>query len=226
MFNVIYTVEMFLRIFSLGFIWNPGSYLRSMWCQLDFICVMTALMEYAGGGGGSLGALRAFRVLRPLRFVNNIAGLKSIVQSVMTAIPMLKNTMIVLFFFFLIFAIGGLNLFMGMLKQRCVDELTGESFTDDEGEEMLCGSVECPTGYYCGKKTLNPNYDVTNFDNIFWALLNVFQCVTLEGWSDIMVMYQKTYTPLVILFFVPLVFLGAFFLLNLNLAVIQTKYSI
>lgn len=124
-FNVIYTVEMFLRIFSLGFIWNKGSYLRSMWCQLDFICVMTALMEYAGGGGGSLGALRAFRVLRPLRFVNNIAGLKSIVQSIMSAIPMLKNTMIVLFFFFLIFAIGGLNLFMGMLKQRCVDELTG-----------------------------------------------------------------------------------------------------
>ena len=115
-FNVIYTVEMMLRIFSLGFIWNSGSYLRSMWCQLDFICVMTALLEYAsGGGGGGFGALRAFRVLRPLRFVNNIQGLKSIVQSIMGAIPMLKNTLIVLFFFFLIFAIGGLNLFMGLL---------------------------------------------------------------------------------------------------------------
>ena len=70
-FNIIYTVEMFLRIFSLGFVWNEGAYLRSMWCQLDFICVCTAFLEYAGGGG-SLSALRAFRVLRPLRFVNNI----------------------------------------------------------------------------------------------------------------------------------------------------------
>ena len=78
-FNVIYTIEMVLRISSLGFILNQGSYLRSTWNQLDFICVVTALMEYIGTGGGSLGALRAFRVLRPLRFVNNIQGLKSIV---------------------------------------------------------------------------------------------------------------------------------------------------
>ena len=124
-FNVIYTIEMFLRVFALGFVWNPGSYLRSYWNQLDFICVVTAYMEIIGGGGTSLAGLRAFRVLRPLRFVNNIEGLKSIVQSVMKAIPMLKDTIIVLFFFFLIFAIGGLNLFMGLLKQRCVDVETG-----------------------------------------------------------------------------------------------------
>ena len=91
---------------------------------------------------------------------------------------------------------------------------------DEEGEEIICGSSECPESYYCGKKTLNPNFDVTNFDNIFWALLNVFQCITLEGWSEIMVMYQKAYSPLTIFFFVPMVFIGAFFLLNLTLAVI------
>jgi len=71
-FTVIYTTEMMLRIFSLGFIWNKGSYMRSYWCQLDFICVSTAYLEFVGGGGTSLGGLRAFRVLRPLRFVNNI----------------------------------------------------------------------------------------------------------------------------------------------------------
>ena len=116
-FNIIYTVEMFLRIFSLGFVFGDGAYLKSMWCQLDFICVTTAYLELLElGGGTSLGGLRAFRVLRPLRFVNNIKGLKSIVQSVMKAIPVLKDTVLVLFFFFLIFAIGGLNLFMGQLK--------------------------------------------------------------------------------------------------------------
>lgn len=72
---------------------------------------------------------------------------------------------------------------------------------------------------------MNPNSDVTNFDNIFWALLNVFQCITLEGWSEIMVMYQKAYTPLVFFFFVALVFIGAFFFLNLTLAVINSSYS-
>ena len=187
-------------------------------------------MEIIGGGGTSLAGLRAFRVLRPLRFINNIEGLKSIVQSVLAAIPMLTDTIIVLFFFFLIFAIGGLNLFMGMLKQRCVSAETGKTLLDDEGEEVLCGSDICPImknddgevieEFYCGKKTLNPNYDVTNFDNIFWALLNVFQCITLEGWSEIMVMYQRTFTVWTFFFFVPMVFIGAFFLLNLTLAVI------
>ena len=115
-FNIIYTVEMVLRICALGFVWNKGAYLRSYWNILDFICVTTAYLEIIGSGGTSLAALRAFRVLRPLRFVNNIEGLKIVVSSVMAAIPVLQDTIIVLFFFFLIFAIGGLNLFMGMLK--------------------------------------------------------------------------------------------------------------
>ena len=115
---------------------------------------------------------------------------------------------------------------MGMLKMRCIDEMTGVSLLDDGGEEVICGALVCPVGYYCGKKTLNPNYDVTNFDNIFWALLNVFQCITLEGWSEIMVMYQKAYTAWTFFFFVPLVFIGAFFLLNLTLAVIQSQYTL
>ena len=131
---------MCLRIFSLGFIFNKNSYLRSYWCILDFICVTTAYMEMFGGGG-SLSGLRAFRVLRPLRFVNNIEGLRVIVSSVMAAIPVLQDTIIVLFFFFLIFAIGGLNLFMGMLKQRCVNIQTGDNLLDSDGVEVICGSL-------------------------------------------------------------------------------------
>ena len=96
---------------------------------------------------------------------------------------------------------------------------------DSEGEEVICGYQKCPSGFYCGKQTLNPNNDVTNFDNIFWALFNVFQCITLEGWSEIMVNYQQAYTPFVFFFFVSLVFIGAFFFLNLTLAVINSSYS-
>ena len=102
-FNIIYAIEMFLRIFSLGFVFNKGAYLRSYWCILDFICVTTAYFEMVSGGGASVSGLRAFRVLRPLRFVNNIQGLKVIVSSVIAAIPVLQDAIIVLFFFFLIF---------------------------------------------------------------------------------------------------------------------------
>jgi hypothetical protein len=62
---------------------------------------------------------------------------------------------------------------------------------------------------------------MTNFDNFLFAMLAVFQCVTLEGWSHIMISIQKAFSPWVIIYFVPLVFIGAFFLLNLTLAVIK-----
>ena len=41
-----------------------------------------------------------------------------------------------------------------------------------------------------------------------------------------MVMYQKVYTRFVFLFFLLLVFIGAFFLLNLTLAVINSSFPV
>ena len=49
--------------------------------------------------------------------------------------------------------------------------------------------------------------------------------MTLEGWSDMMVLYQRVWSYYAFLFFVPLVFIGAFFLLNLTLAVINTSFN-
>ena len=69
-FQIIYTLEMCLRVASLGFLFNKGAYLRSPWNQLDFITVMTGFAEYIGSSGTSLAGLRAFRVLRPLRTIN------------------------------------------------------------------------------------------------------------------------------------------------------------
>ena len=76
--------------------------------------------------------------------------MRVLVQAVLKALPELQNTIIVLVFFFLIFATGGVNLFSGMLKQRCVNYETGKALGDPE---FLCGSsvVPCPEGYFCGK---------------------------------------------------------------------------
>jgi voltage-dependent calcium channel L type alpha-1D len=62
--------------------------------------------KYHSGGGLSLSSLRAFRVLRPLKAVTSIKGLQVLVLSVLTSLPLLKDTIIVLFSFFLIFAIA------------------------------------------------------------------------------------------------------------------------
>lgn len=201
---------MVLKILGSGFIMGEGAYLKDPWNILDFFIVMTAYFtmlsesamfqgEEPSGGttyagvsedqGFSMTGFRAFRMLRPLRFVNSIEGLKILLRSVLSAMPLLKDTIIILMFFFLIYAIGGVNLLMGELRKRCVSEELGTVLFDSEGEEYLCAMDQCPEGYFCGKRELNPNNDVTNFDNIFWGMLVVFQCITMEGWSDIMVLY-------------------------------------
>ena len=38
----------------------------------------------------------------------------------------------------------------------------------------------------CDFYWVGPNFGITNFDNFGLAMLTVFQCVTLEGWTDIM----------------------------------------
>ena len=45
---------------------------------------------------------------------------------------------------------------------------------------------QCPADFICRGEWTGINYGITNFDNIGYAMLTVFQCITLEGWTDIM----------------------------------------
>jgi hypothetical protein len=137
---------------------------------------------------------------------------------------MMKQTVLVLFFFFLVFAIAGVQLLSGVMKRRCVQKLLGTALVVD-GQEKLCGGQDsCPEGYFCGKSNENLSEN-SNLDNIFYALLMVFQCTTLEGWSDIQTLYMKSYSYYIWVFFVLIVFIGAFFLMNLTLAVVNASFT-
>lgn len=162
-------------------------------------------------------------MLRPLKTITSIKGLKVLISALFAAMPLLRDTLLILLFFFVVFSIACLQLLAGALKQRCVSIQTGATHPDD----ILCGSgvAECPGGYFCGKQNANPNYGVTNFDSIQYSLLNVFQCITLEGWSDIQTMMQRTFANFIFVLFIIMILTGAFFLLNLLLAVINSKFT-
>ena len=38
----------------------------------------------------------------------------------------------------------------------------------------------------CLEQWEGPNYGITSFDNIGFAMLTVFQCITMEGWTAIL----------------------------------------
>lgn len=43
----------------------------------------------------------------------------------------------------------------------------------------------------CRERWVGPNWGITSFDNIAYAMLTVFQCITMEGWTE--VLYYVSY---------------------------------
>ena len=164
---------MIVKIVSMGFIFNQRSYLRDAWNILDFIIIASGYMSmFLEGSGVNLSALRSFRVIRPLRTISSVAGLRVIVSSLINALPLLRDSLLVLIFFFLVFAIAGCQLFTGALKNRCFNEDTG---VIDTTVTIFCGGGNsCQPGFYCAKSNENPSNGATNFDNIAFSLLQVF----------------------------------------------------
>ena len=57
----------------------------------------------------------------------------------------------------------------------------------DEDDPTLCGgNYKCAEGTECREFWEGPNFGITNFDNFGLSMLTVFQCVTLEGWTDVL----------------------------------------
>ena len=70
------------------------------------------------------------------------------------------------------------------------------------------------------------NYGITSFDNIGSAFLTIFQCITMEGWTKIMNIFQDTYAEwFVQIYFILCVIICSFFLLNLPIAVMLMKFE-
>ncbi|RVE70824.1 hypothetical protein OJAV_G00068930 [Oryzias javanicus] len=244
-FLVIFTIETFTKILAYGLVMHPSAYIRSGWNLLDFIIVIVGLFSvmaegmtdhkpgeahHAAGkpGGLDVKALRAFRVLRPLRLVSGVPSLQIVLNSIMKAmVPLLHIGMLVMFVI-IIYAIIGLELFIGRMHKSCYDTSTGLMVEDDPSPCAFAGSGRfCVTnGTECRGKWEGPNGGITNFDNIFFAMLTVFQCITMEGWTDVLYwMNDAIGFEIPWIYFVSLVIFGSFFIINLVLGVLSGEFS-
>ena len=158
-------------------------------------------------------------------------------------------------YFILIFAIFGLTMWKGQLHYRCrkTKYPVDGDWEVVEGDHRICGSshtceVACGSLYELmlpneegvltnytldssipldrDSKSIFQNYGITNFDSILSAYLTIFQCTTLEGWSDIMIMIEDGYNIIMSsFFFILCVLVCSYFLLNLTLAVMLDKFK-
>uniref|UniRef100_A0A8C3LYL4 Calcium voltage-gated channel subunit alpha1 H n=1 Tax=Chrysolophus pictus TaxID=9089 RepID=A0A8C3LYL4_CHRPC len=277
-----FAVEMVIKMVALG-IFGQKCYLGDTWNRLDFFIVMAGMMEYSlDGHNVSLSAIRTVRVLRPLRAINRVPSMRILVTLLLDTLPMLGNVLLLCFFVFFIFGIVGVQLWAGLLRNRCfLDRNLATTYNltflhpyyrTDEAEEnpFICSShrengmqkcsniptrkeykVECTLSmdsytpslynpdfssknacinwnqYYnvCMAGDVNPHNGAINFDNIGYAWIAIFQVITLEGWVDIMYYVMDAHSFYNFIYFILLIIVGSFFMINLCLVVIATQFS-
>nr|XP_012590926.1 voltage-dependent R-type calcium channel subunit alpha-1E isoform X3 [Microcebus murinus] len=222
----IFCFEAGIKIVALGFIFHKGSYLRNGWNVMDFIVVLSGILATAGTHFNThvdLRTLRAVRVLRPLKLVSGIPSLQIVLKSIMKAMVPLLQIGLLLFFAILMFAIIGLEFYSGKLHRACF--MNNSGILEGFDPPHPCGVQGCPAGYEC-KDWIGPNDGITQFDNILFAVLTVFQCITMEGWTTVL---YNTNDALGAtwnwLYFIPLIIIGSFFVLNLVLGVLSGEFA-
>uniref|UniRef100_A0A8B9RMT8 Sodium channel protein n=1 Tax=Astyanax mexicanus TaxID=7994 RepID=A0A8B9RMT8_ASTMX len=235
-FTGIYTFESLIKILARGFCVGHFTFLRDPWNWLDFsVIVMAYVTEFVDLGNVS--ALRTFRVLRALKTISVIPGLKTIVGALIQSVKKLSDVMILTVFCLSVFALIGLQLFMGNLRQKCVrwpqsngtQNYSNYYYLPNRRDALLCGNAsdagQCPEGYTCIKAGRNPDYGYTSFDTFSWAFLSLFRLMTQDFWENL---YQQTLRAAgkpYMVFFVLVIFLGSFYLVNLILAVVAMAYD-
>ncbi|XP_050565292.1 sodium channel protein type 5 subunit alpha-like isoform X14 [Cygnus atratus] len=254
-FTGIYTFESLIKILARGFCMTEFTFLRDPWNWLDFsVIVMAYVGEFVNVG--SVSPLRTFRVLRALKTISVIPGLKTIVGALIQSVKKLADVMILTVFCLSVFALIGLQLFMGNLRHKCVRDYTVFNFTNgtlyldgrtwNSSEEflndpvnyfikngtedvLLCGNSTdagtCPEGYICLKAGENPDHGYTSFDTFGWAFLSLFRLMTQDYWERLYQQTLRSAGKIYMLFFMLVIFLGSFYLVNLILAVVAMAYE-
>ncbi|XP_055678127.1 voltage-dependent T-type calcium channel subunit alpha-1G isoform X3 [Lutzomyia longipalpis] len=270
---VFFGMEMTIKMVAMG-VYGKNTYLADSWNRLDFFIVLAGAIEYCLHVENlNLTAIRTIRVLRPLRAINRIPSMRILVMLLLDTLPMLGNVLLLCFFVFFIFGIVGVQLWEGILRQRCVLQLPNNvippdvsfyyefskeqdyicSKPDDSGMH-LCNSLPAyrvgplicnasavpfsrnyPTNtscvnwnqYYtnCSQLGGNPFQGTISFDNIGLAWVAIFLVISLEGWTDIMYYVQDAHSFWDWIYFVLLIVIGSFFMINLCLVVIATQFS-
>ncbi|XP_052563399.1 sodium channel protein para isoform X42 [Culex pipiens pallens] len=248
-FTGIYTFESAVKVMARGFILQPFTYLRDAWNWLDFVVIALAYVTM-GIDLGNLAALRTFRVLRALKTVAIVPGLKTIVGAVIESVKNLRDVIILTMFSLSVFALMGLQIYMGVLTQKCIKEfptdgswgnLTHENwerhhsndsnwYFSETGDTPLCGNSsgagQCEEGYVCLQGFGdNPNYGYTSFDTFGWAFLSAFRLMTQDYWENLYQLVLRSAGPWHMLFFIVIIFLGSFYLVNLILAIVAMSYD-
>ena len=171
------------------------------------------------------------------------------------AAPLLLNVALLIGFFWLLFAIVGVQSFKSSLRRNCVwvDPTTqnprSNYTTNAIGNFQFCGGsldaagnkhpwsyangessndtkgYMCPPNSYCVSAN-NPYNGTVSFDNIFQSLQQVFVIMTSNTYSDILYYLTDSDYLIAALYFAVGIVILTFWLMNLLIAVITSSFQV
>lgn len=241
--NVIFTIEMFIRMIAMSCFMGPKAYLQDNWFRFDFIIVIFSWLALIDGIP-NLKPFRAFRGLRSLKSVRFLTYCAAVLDALAESAPQFMDVLVLTLFLMVIFGIMGIQLMKCSLKQHCTMISDGELMTpetwcnadlygapapaeanggdhrwDDNGYGLCC-----PRGSTC-ERGQNPGDGNISFDNIGMAMFSIFQMLTLEGWTPIMYAGMQSQNEPIAAYFCVIIVVFAFVVVNLFIAVITTGFQ-
>jgi len=167
--------------------------------------VLSALLAGHAGSVTFLRMLRILRVLRILRLMKSWRGLYIICRTFLRALPQMANIMILIVLCMFVFSLLGMQLFGGIYTIE-----SGYSPEHCPGEVCDEGLEEKPPFH---------------FDYSMPGMITIFILLTGE-WVQAMEPVVGLMGPWVAAFFILVVFIGKYLLINLLVAVILQEFSV
>jgi len=213
--TILFAMEMVLKLVGLG----PAEYVRDGFNVFDALIVVMSMVELAvsppaffgtedvgGGAGGGISALRTFRLFRVFKLAASWPSLKNLLTTILKTVKDIGNFGVLLLLFIYIFALVGMQFFA---NQLCYEADTGRV-------APVVGSGSCPDQFERPR---------ANFDHLTNAIATVFMVLTGENWNAVMYDTWRSIGGGAVVYFILLVVIGNFIVLNLFLAILLGNFE-
>ncbi|KAI9882279.1 MAG: hypothetical protein M1823_005974 [Watsoniomyces obsoletus] len=232
------------------------AFLRHSFNRLDFVAVVSFWIAFVLGvldleSNKHLNVFRMLSCLRILRLLGITSGTSVILRSLKKAAPLLVHVSFLIGFFWLLFAVVGVQSFKSSLRRTCVwvdpagvqrnftnslqfcgghlNNATGtpEPFLNAEGRP----GARKHKGYLCPRNSLcvqkdNPYNGTVSFDNILQSLELVFVIMSSNTFSELLYFTTQSDYMAAALFFAAGIVLMSLWLMNLLVAVITSSFQV
>ncbi|KAF2447604.1 calcium-channel protein CCH1 [Karstenula rhodostoma CBS 690.94] len=231
------------------------AYLRHSFNRTDFVAVVSFWISFVLGLTGvehdrHIYIFKMLSCLRIIRLLNLTSGTAVILRSLKKAAPLLVNVAFLISFFWLLFAIVGVQSFKSSFRRHCV-WIDPQGLSNFTNEGQFCGGhlenvpgfhpqpyipapgmpegtvkgFLCPKGSLCIEGT-NPYNGTQSFDNILQSLQLVFVIMTSNTYSDLLFTIADSDYLIGALFFAGAILILNLWLISLLIAVITSSFQI